>query len=191
MEIPYEKGKAATIETNGLVIGAYPVNHRIPCFAYSFTLPRPGKFDAARAKEQGIPLQLWSLLQKGEPIEHDGRTYTPDMVLGSDRRPIKVSYCTDTKYVQGLSSFISESDLFICEGLYGEDDKSDKAKEHYHMTFREAAVYAKEGNAGELWLTHFSPALTDPENHVERLRDIFPDIKAGRDRMTKTLRFKD
>ena len=30
-------------------------------------------------------------------IEADGRTFTPDMVLGADRRGLKVTYCTDTR----------------------------------------------------------------------------------------------
>lgn len=39
----------------------------------------------------------WSRLQKGETLELDGVTYTPDMVLGPDRKGLKVTYCTDTR----------------------------------------------------------------------------------------------
>lgn len=43
---------------------------------------RQGKFSAERAKEQDIPLKYWNPLQKGQTIEADGITYTPEMVLG-------------------------------------------------------------------------------------------------------------
>jgi len=191
IELPFTKGKEARFSAAGLNIRAYPLNHRIPCFAYSFTLPRSGRFDAERAEAQGIPLKLWSLLQRGETINHGGRTFTPEMVLGPERPPLKVSYCTDTRYPRGLPAFIEGSDLFICEGLYGEDDKYEKAREHYHMIFREAAACARDGRAEELWLTHYSPSLTDPEAHVGRLRGVFANVRAGRDRMATTLKFKD
>ena len=191
MEIPFEKSKEINFNINDFNISAYPVNHRVACFAYSLTVPRPGKFEPERAKEQNIPLKMWSVLQRGEIIEHNGMVFTPDMVLGPERAPIKVSYCTDTKPVRGLPQFIEGADLFVCEGLYGEDEKSEKAWDHFHMTFRDAAVCAREGNVQELWLTHFSPSLTEPESHAKNIRGIFPNTRAGYDRIKKTLRFKD
>ena len=44
-------------------------------------IDRAGKFDAQRAKEQGIPLPYWSRLQNGETIETEDKVYTPDLVL--------------------------------------------------------------------------------------------------------------
>ena len=191
IELPFIKGTEHKFSAAGLTVGAYPLNHRIPCFAYSFTLPRPGKFDAARAESRGVPLKLWSVLQRGETASADGFEYTPDMVLGPERAPIKVSYCTDTKSVNGVARFIAGSDLFVCEGLYAEDEKLEKAREHHHMIFSEAAAYARDGGAGELWLTAYSPSLSNPEAFVDKARDIFPNAKAGYDRMNKTVKFKD
>ena len=54
-------------------------------------------FHAERAKEQEIPLKYWNPLQKGQTIEADGITYTPDMVLGPARKGIKLTYTTDTQ----------------------------------------------------------------------------------------------
>ena len=49
------------------------------------------------------------------------------MVLGSPRKGIKVSYCTDTRPTKELPAFVENSDLFICEGMYGEKDKIQKS----------------------------------------------------------------
>ena len=82
---------------------------------------------------------------------------------------------TDTRPRTGLlRNNARDADLFICEGMYGEKDKTQKAKEHKHMTFYEAAELAREANRKEMWLTHYSPSLTRPEEYMDGVRAIFP-----------------
>ena len=64
-----------------------------------------------------------------------------------------------------------------------------KAVEYKHMTFYEAAQLAKEADVGEMWLTHYSPSLTRPEEYMEEVKKIFPRARAGRDRMSVELQF--
>ncbi|MCL2122274.1 MAG: ribonuclease Z [Clostridiales bacterium] len=198
--IPYEphfielspKGDAPVAFMAGnFKLSALALNHHIPCLGYRITVDRAGKFDAEKAKRFGLPLINWSKLQKGETIDHEGRRYTPDMVMGPERKGIRVSYITDTRPTSGIPDFIRGSNLFIAEGLYGDDEMLDQAKEKRHMIFSEAATLAKDGEAGELWLTHFSPALQDPKQYLPIARHIFPDAKTGFDRMNTTIRFKD
>ena len=124
-------------------------------------------------------------------IEEDGRTFTPDMVLGADRRGLKVTYCTDTRPVPVIAQYAKDADLFICEGMYGEDGKEAKAREYKHMTFQEAAHLAKEAQPKEMWLTHYSPSLTRPEEYMEEVKQIFPRAKAARDGWTVELEFDE
>lgn len=191
IELSNNQVKNHKVEASGFSISTFPVNHRIACYAYSITLARPGRFDVEKAKELNIPIRLWSVLQKGCEVTHDGKVFTPNMVLGQDRRGLKVSYCTDTRPVTGLADFIRGSDLFICEGLYGEDDKLEKAADHRHMIFSEAARIARDGEVNELWLTHFSPALTNPQEFLNYAREVFPNSFTGYDRKNKTLKFAD
>ena len=138
-----------------------------------------------------IPQKFWSRLQKGEEIEHEGRLLTPDMVLGPDRRGLKVTYCTDTRPVPVIAEYAAGADLFICEGMYGEKEKAAKAREYKHMTFYEAAALAKQANPKQMWLTHYSPSLTKPEEYMEEVRSIFPRAKAARDGWTAELEFDE
>ena len=85
------------------------------------------------------------------------------MVLGPDRRGLKVTYCTDTRPVPVITEYAADADLFICEGMYGEDGKEVKAREYKHMTMYEAATLASRAKPKEMWLTHYSPSLTHPE----------------------------
>ena len=140
------------------VIDAYKVNHNVVCYGYSISIPRKGKFDVDRAREAGIPQRCWNRLQKGETLEMDGRVFTPDMVLGPERRGLKVTYCTDTRPVPVIAEYAKDADLFICEGMYGEEGKETKAREYKHMTMYEAARLAQKAQPREMWLTHYSPS---------------------------------
>ena len=178
------------IELNGYRITAFKVNHNVLCYGYTLEILRQGKFSAERAKEQEIPLKFWNPLQKGQTLEADGVTYTPEMVLGPARKGIKLTYTTDTRPTESILRNAKDSDLFICEGMYGEDDKADKARGYKHMTFREAAVLARDAKVQEMWLTHYSPSLTRPEEYMGEVRRIFPAAKAGKDGMTAELSFE-
>lgn len=171
------------------LIDAYKVNHNVTCYGYAVSILRKGRFDVTRANEQQIPQRFWSRLQKGETIEHEGRTLTPDMVLGPERRGIKVAYCTDTRPVPVIAEYAREADLLICEGMYGEDGKESKAREYKHMTMYEAARLADKAQPKEMWLTHYSPSLTKPEEFMDAVRKIFPRTKAAKDGYTAELEF--
>ena len=144
-----------------------------------------------RAQQQNIPQRFWSRLQKGEVIEHEGRILTPDMVLGEKRRGISVTYTTDTRPVPVIAEYAKDNDLFICEGMYGEKEKAAKAREYKHMTFQEAAKLGKEAMPREMWLTHYSPSLMRPEDYLEEIREICPQIKTARDGWSKEIGFDD
>ena len=184
-------GNEETFElADGYRLKAFRVNHGILCYGYTLELDRAGKFQLQKAMEQEIPKQYWSRLQKGETITDEQAVYTPDMVLGPPRKGIKLTYCTDTRPVPAIVENASGSDLFICEGMYGEKDKDAKAREHKHMTFYEAAKLATDAQVGEMWLTHYSPSLTRPEEYMDDVRKIFPAAKAGKDRKSVELDFE-
>ena len=113
------------------------------------------------------------------------------MVLGPDRKGLKVTYCTDTRPVPVIAEYAEHADLFICEGMYGEKDKQAKAVEHKHMTFYEAADMAKRAGVKELWLTHFSPSLVRAEDYMPQVRDIFANAYLGKDAKSVELMFDE
>lgn len=179
------------IEMNGYRLKAFRVNHNVLCYGYTLEIDRAGKFDLKRAMEQEIPKQYWKHLQKGETIEAGEKIYTPDLVLGASRKGIKLTYCTDTRPTNSIRENAKASDLFICEGMYGETEKDAKAVEYKHMTFLEAANLAKDAKVNEMWLTHYSPSLTRPEEYMDTVREVFENAKAGKDGMSVELRFPE
>lgn len=180
-----------TFEINGYRLKAFRVNHNVICYGYTVEIDRAGKFDVERANAANIPQKFWGILQRGETVEAEGKTYTPDMVLGPARKGIKVAYCTDTRPTDSIRVNAAGSDLFVCEGMYGEKDKQKKAREYKHMTFYEAAQLAKEADVKEMWLTHYSPSLNHPEEYMDEVRRIFPRTVAAKDKRSVELLFED
>lgn len=180
-----------SFELSGYRLTAFKVKHNVICYGYTIEIDRAGKFDVQRAMEQEIPKEYWKVLQKGEQVELDGRILTPDMVLGPPRKGIKLTYCTDTRPTESIVRHAQGADLFVCEGMYGEKEKASKAVEYKHMTFYEAAKIAREADVKEMWLTHYSPSLTRPEEFMNDVRKIFPNAIAGKDQMTVELDFPE
>ena len=172
-------------------IRAFRVKHNVICYGYSIEIDRKGKFDLEKAKALEIPVQNWNRLQHGETVEVDGKVYTPEMVMGAQRKGLKVTYTTDTRPVDSIVEAATDADLFVCEGMYGEEGKEDKAIEHKHMTFREAAEIAAKSNPKEMWLTHYSPSLTKPWEFMEQVTELFPNARPGKDGMSVDLKFEE
>lgn len=177
------------IQMNGYEIHAFRVKHNVICYGYSVEIKRAGKFDMERAKS--IPMKFWSRLQKGETLEENGVVYTPDMVLGPERKGLKVTYCTDSRPTDAIVDAAKKSDLFICEGMYAEEDKLKKARQYKHMTFYEAAEMAVQAEVEEMWLTHFSPSLIRAEEYMPKVREIFANAHLGRDGKSVELTFRE
>ncbi len=170
-------------------INVLSVDHGVPCFAYSLDVFRNRKFDREKAVENGVPKIFWSRLQRGETVKDENHLYISDMVLGCRRPGLKVSYCTDSRPTESLIKFVQNSDVFVCEGMYGDDKNISKAVKYKHMLFSEAASIAKNAKVKELWLTHFSPSMSDPYLYLKDVKEIFENTIIGKDRYVKSLNF--
>jgi ribonuclease Z len=196
-ELPFKlnyielKDNYSCFNIKGYEIEAYKLNHNVTCYGYNVNIKRQGKFSAEKAKELGLPVKYWNVLQKGESVIYEGIKYDSNLVLGPVRKGIKLSYCTDTRPVKNIETYAKDADLFICEGMYGDEEKSKKANEYKHMTFEEAATLAVKANVKELWLTHFSPSLVRPKDSLHVATKIFKNTRVGKDRLTKELKFEE
>lgn len=180
-----------SLEMNGYRIQSFRVSHGILCYGYSIYVDRLGEFNVEKAKAQNIPLSYWNRLQHGETIEDEDFVFTPDMVMGPPRKGIKVTYVTDTLPIPVITDQAMNSDLFICEGMYGTMDREEHVRKRHHMLMQDACKIAADSNVKELWLTHFSPAENKPWEYGDSLREIFPNTKIPRDGEKITIPFED
>ncbi|MCR4585529.1 MAG: ribonuclease Z [Lachnospiraceae bacterium] len=194
-EIEYHELKEAeeriALKEEGGFVRAFRVNHNVTCYGYNIEIERKGRFNAEAAKRAGIPVKCWNRLQHGQTVCEDGCVYTPDMVMGEDRKGLKLTYTTDTRPTESIVKNASGADLFICEGMYGEKEKEANARAHKHMMFYEAAELAAKAGVKEMWLTHYSPALIRPEPFMDEVRAVFANSHAGKDGKSTELKFED
>jgi len=174
-----------------LEISTLNLEHSTECLGYSLYFKRKSKFNIEKASKNNVPKILWQKLQNGKNITYNGVEYYPEMVLGDDRKGIKLSFVTDTRPLPTIPDFIKDSDLFVCESMYGDDMDISKAIKNKHMTFRESANLAKLGNVKKLLLTHFSPSLENPSSYLENATSVFENTVIGEDRMEFNLNFED
>lgn len=171
----------------------FKLKHKLNCIGFNVYSDRLPEFIIDKAKINNVPLIYWNKLQHGETVKDKKTdiTYTPSMVMGEPRKGIKLTYLTDTRPCENITKYCNDSDLFICEGMYGEDDKSDNAKKYLHMTMEEAANIAVKTKPKEMWLTHYSPSEFKPKIYEENLKKIFPNIKICKDGEKKVINFED
>ena len=175
-------------EGDGFYIRAFPLEHTKTCVGYTLEeLPRPGEFHPEKARELKVPCgPLWAKLQAGFEVEaEDGSIVKPEQVLGPQRNGRKISYVTDTLYLDSIAKEIQGSDLLFCEGMFAKDFE-DQAKEKKHMTSTQAAQIAKDGNVKKMALIHYSPRYNDYElkQLLTEAQSVFPETILSKDRMT-------
>ena len=191
--IPVEPGVIA--ECDEYHINCFPLKHTKQCFGYSIVeKERPGAFSVERALELRVPKgPLWGKLQRGEDvINSEGVVIHPSDVLGEKRSGRKFSFVTDTMYFPEIADYVYGSDILFCEAMFSDDLEAD-AREKKHMTARQAAMCARDGEVGMLCLQHYSPRYSDRELKIlgEEAKAIFPSTVLTRDRMSFDIPLKD
>ena len=177
----------APFAVDALKITPFPLAHRVPCCGYRLHLPRAGRFDAARAKAAGIPLEYWRVLQAGQSIGG----FAPGDVLGPPRRGLTVVYATDTRPCPAVLEAARGADLLCMDSTYADDTDLPKAKLYGHATCRETGALAAEAKVRRLWLTHYSAAVTDPAPGLAAARTQYPAAAAGYDGLQLELEFDE
>lgn len=180
IENPKEKFSLEHDILKDIDISTIDLEHSTECIGYSLYFKRKAKFDRQKAMSNEVPQILWKKLQEQDTVIYNDKTYYSSMVLGDERKGIKLSFITDTRPTFEIPQFIYGSDLFICEGMYGDDLDISKAVKNKHMTFREAASLANAGNVDKLLLTHFSPSIEEPKDFAHNATNLFKDTIIGK-----------
>ena len=170
----------------------FRTKHRVPSRGYRLDLPRAGRFDPARARALGVPVQQWRLLQRGEPVTlEDGTAIAPGQVLGAPRRGLRFVFSGDTAPCAALEQAAQDADLLLCDATYPDDAQQAQAKQYGHSTFRQDAELAARAGARRLWLMHYSPIITDPEAARPAAEAAFPAVECGVDGQQIILRYDE
>jgi ribonuclease Z len=183
--LPYEiqftpiedKEAKVLVDTPHYSVSCFPVEHRIPCHGFLFTLKNNGrKLLPEKCREYEIPAAFYSYLKQGEDYtRRDGYVVKNDWVT-SDAAPDKrYAYCADTLYTESFLEHIKGVDALYHESTYL-DDNRDRAFDRFHSTAAQAAGLAQKAGAKRLLLGHFSSKYLDLLPFYSEASAIFPDV---------------
>lgn len=158
------------------------LEHGVDNLGWRITEKNTRKFDSEKLKGFGIKGPMVAELQKQGYLIMDGKKISLDEV--SHIRPgDSVAIVIDTRYCQNAIDLAKNVRVLLCESTYLEEHK-DLAREHFHLTAKQAATIAKEAGARELILTHFSARYQFLKEFEKEARAVFPNTHVAEDLIT-------
>ncbi len=170
------------IEGEDFTVSAFPVQHRGPdCLGFLFEEKGRRPFLPEKAEELRIPSGPWRRdLVAGQAVTlPDGRTISPDMVLGDFRPGTRLVHVGDVGDTRDLVDVASGADALVIESTYL-DTEAEMARQFSHLTARMAAELAVKAGVKQLILTHISRRYREREVLAEA-QAIFPNVVVARD----------
>ncbi len=185
--IPIKKG--VFFEGSDFTVSAFPVQHRGPdCLGYLFEEKSRRPFLPEKAAELGLtPGPQFGKLAAGQTVVlEDGRSITPEMVMGELRRGTRLAALGDLGETESLVELLRGVDGLVIESTYLEEE-ADMARQYAHLTAKQAAEFATKIQAGKMMITHLSRRYRDKDVAAEA-RSVFPEAVVARDFDTFTIK---
>jgi ribonuclease Z len=193
MKIDLVPVEAGTILTEGdLRLSAFPVAHRGPgCFGFLFEEDPRRPFLPERAEALGVPAgPIRRELVQGRAVRlPDGRTVSPEDVLGPLTAGTRLVHVGDCGRTDDLVEVCRDADALVIEATYL-DVEAEMAREFGHLTARQAAELARRADVRHLYLTHISRRYRETEVLSEAVA-VFPSTTVVRDFDTAQVRRPD
>ena len=164
-------------------IRCFRVTHGVNALGYALVeQERLGRFDPEQARALGVPEgPLFGHLHRGETIEVDGRTISPDDLVGPPRPGRKIVYTGDTRPTPSVVEIATGADVLVHEATFGEEE-AQRARQTLHSTISEAAEVARQAGVRRLVLTHISARYAENPKLLEtEARAVFETTQVARD----------
>jgi ribonuclease Z len=183
-EIKIEEVSGKFFDSDNFYLKAEKMEHGIPTNAYSFIKKEQLRIDRDKLKNSKLPSgPLLRNLKEGKDISYGGKKYrAKDFVYIDDEK--KVSFVLDTLNNKKIVPFVKNSNLLVCESsfLANSDNGETLAKEHLHLTAKQAGEIAKKSKSKKLILTHISQRYDkDIKKILEEAKKVFDNSFVAKD----------
>lgn len=175
-------------EDRSVIISTLPLSHRVPCCGYLFQeKPTLRHIRRDMIDFYHIPISQINNIKAGmDWITEDG-TQIPNERLTTPSDPVRsYAYCTDTTYRPQLTELLKGVTCLYHEATFAEEH-AQLAKSTFHSTASQAAQIAKDAQAGQLILGHFSSRYKSEELLLQEAQKIFPNTQLAEDGMKISL----
>jgi ribonuclease Z len=169
-------------EAEDFTITAFPVTHRgSDCLGYVFETKARRPFLPEKADALGVPFGPERRdLVAGKTITFpNGRSITPNEVLGNVERGIKLVVVGDAGRTDNLLEACKEADALVIESTYL-DEEAEMASQFSHLTAKQGAELAIQANVKKLILTHISRRYRE-KDVLKEVQALHPNATVARD----------
>lgn len=176
-----EVGPGDSIPHDGYEVVPFEAKHSARAQGYAVVeAERPGRFDPAAAAAAGVPEgPAYAALQRGEEVEGEAGTVTPDRVMGPSRPGRTVVITGDTAPSPTTVSAAADADLLVHDASFAEEE-AQRAAETGHSTVGQAAAVAAEAHVKLLALVHISSRY-HVGKVIEEAKQVFEPTVAPKD----------
>ncbi|QAS54272.1 ribonuclease Z [Halobacillus litoralis] len=172
-------------EDEQFIVEAVKLKHGLASFGYILKeKDKLGELQPDKLKALGIkPGPIYQQIKSQSRTElEDGRIIRREDVIGPPKKGRKIAILGDTRYIPELAGLLKNTDVLVHEATFAGDEE-EMAYEYFHSTVKQAAMLAKEADAGELILNHLSSRYQG--DAVAELRNeaaaIFPSTTIAHD----------
>jgi len=175
----FEVDSGVFLENDGWYVEAQPAKHSVAANSYSFIVKEKNRLDRDKLAKLKIPNSpLIGKLVAGKTVTIDGKKVDGKKLLYTEPSR-KVTVVLDTLVCQGAVLNSKDADLLICESSYSVDE-AEIAKEHMHLTSKDACTIAKKAKVKNLILTHISQRYdVIPKKILSEAEDVLKATKIG------------
>lgn len=175
-------------EDRSVIISTLPLSHRVPCCGYLFQeKPTLRHIRRDMIDFYHIPISQINNIKAGMDWTTEDGTQIPNERLTTPSDPVRAyAYCTDTTYRPQLAELLKGVTCLYHEATFAEEH-AQLAKSTFHSTASQAAQIAKDAQAGQLILGHFSSRYKSEEVLLQEAQQIFPNTQLAEDGMKISL----
>ncbi len=176
---------ALVYEDKQVAVFSLPLQHSAPTSGYLFReKERPRHMIAPLIEKYQIPYSAIPGIKAGGGFESPAHGFIPNEELTSPAAlPRSFAFCSDTRYVPSLASYIKGVDLLYHEGTFLEAQRQ-QAEETDHSTARQAAEIALAAGVRQLVLGHYSTRYYTLGPTLREACSVFPNSLLGFDGLT-------
>ena len=172
--------KTVLYEDKTMLVESIPLDHRVPCCGFLFKeKPKENVLLPAKCKEYGVPVSAYRDVKAGNDFVREDGTVVPNSLLTSPNSfvPRSYAFCSDTAYLPEMVEQIKNVNLLYHEATFLKSE-SEQAAANGHSTAEQAAQIAKEANAKQLAIGHYSIRYDDINQLVDEAKATFPNTVA-------------
>ena len=155
------------------------LDHGVDNLGWRITEKDTRKFDRAKLDQFGVRGPAVRLLERQGELVVEGKKVILDQV-SHVRKGDVLAVVVDTLPCSAAVGLAKDATLLLCESTYLETHR-DLAREHHHLTAKQAAHIARDAGARQLILTHFSARYREVEEFEREARAVFPNTFAAED----------